>query len=160
MVDRHFHGSRPIFSASNVRDTIALTLSQIRAEDGLTYADMGRVLGKSGDRAEAYCNGDFADMSSFSLLAAWREWNGRFIGPIRQLVEGSRPGKVSDGSTLTTLLDLAARLSRSLEDGDISPAEVRDHRSALEATRDAIDAQLAKLRPGEAVSSQQESANA
>jgi hypothetical protein len=147
MREPHIHTNRPIFSASNVRDTIALTLGQIRAEDGLTYADMGRVLGKSSDRAEAYCNGDFSDMSSFSLLAAWREWNGRFIGPIRDLVEGSRPGKVSDGSTLTVLLDLGARLAKALEDGDISAAEVRDNRSALEATRDAIDAQLAKLRP-------------
>ena len=61
---------RRVFSASTVRDTIAATLRNIKEEDGITYADLGRVMGKSGDRAEAYCNGDFSDMSGFSMLPA------------------------------------------------------------------------------------------
>lgn len=147
MPDRHIHLGRRVFSASNVRDLIAETLEAIKEEDGLTYADMGRILGKSGDRAEAYCKGDFSDMSGFSLLAAWREWNGRFIGPIRDLVENSRPGKHCDQSALTSLITAASGLSRALEDGSITPAEVRDNRTVLENARDAIEAQLAKLRP-------------
>lgn len=147
MADGRIHPSRRVFSASNVRDLIAETLEAIKTEDGLTYADMGRILGKSGDRAEAYCKADFSDMSGFSLLLAWREWNGRFIGPLRDLVEGSRPGKINDQATLSVILDCAARLSKALENGEIELHEVRDMRSQLEATRDTIDAQLAKLRP-------------
>jgi hypothetical protein len=136
---------RTIFSASSVRDVIAGTLLSIKDEDGLTYADMGRVMGKSGDRAEAYCNGDFSDMSGFSLLAAWREWNGRFIGPIRALVEGSRPGAHCDHAGQSSILKAALALSVALEDGKVDAEEVRTNRSTLENARDAIEAQLAKL---------------
>jgi len=136
---------RSIFSASSVRDKIADTLSAIKEEDGLTYADMGRVMGRSTDRAEAYCNGDFSDMPSFALLAAWREWNGRFIGPIRTLVEGSRPGSHCDRAGQSAILAAALALSVALEDGTVDSEEVRANRSTLENARDAIDAQLAKL---------------
>lgn len=147
MTDRRIHTARRVFSASSVRDLIAETLSNIREEDRITYADMGRVLGKSGDRAEAYCNGDFSDMSGFSLLLAWREYNGRFIGPLRDLVENTRPGKVTDAACQSTVLKAVLALSVALEDGEISAEEVRLNRGTLENARDAIDAQLAKLRP-------------
>lgn len=146
-MNRTSTGPKPVFSASSVRDTLAETLSAIKDEDGLTYADMGRVLGRSGDRAEAYCNGDFSDMPAFSLLAAWREWNGRFIGPIRTLVEGSRPGAHCDYAGQSAILKAALAISVALEDGEVDPEEVRANRSTLESARDAIDAQLAKLRP-------------
>ena len=140
---------RHVFSASSVRDKIAETLLAIKEEDGITYADLGRVLGRSGDRAEAYCTGDFSDFPAFSLLAAWREYNGRFIGPIRDLVENSRPGKPDDRHGHTALLQAALALSVALEDGKgISRAEVLANRSVLEGARDALDAQLAKLRLG------------
>jgi len=136
---------KPVFSASSVRDKIAETLTAIKEEDGLTYADMGRVMGRSTDRAEAYCGGDFSDMPSFALLAAWREWNGRFIGPIRSLVEGSRPGAHCDHAGQSSILKAALALSVALEDGTVDAEEVRANRSTLESARDAIDAQLAKL---------------
>lgn len=139
--------SKPVFSASSVRDTIAETLSSIKEEDDLTYADMGRIMGKSADRAEAYCRGNFSDMSGFSLLAAWREWNGRFVGPIRALVEGSRPGVQGDHAGQSAILKAALALSVALEDGQVDAEEVRENRSTLEQARDAIDEQLAKLRP-------------
>ncbi len=144
-MNRTSTGTKPVFSASSVRDTIAETLASIKEEDGLTYADMGRIMGKSGDRAEAYCNGDFSDMSGFSLLAAWREWNGRFIGPIRTLVEGSRPGAHCDHAGQSAILKAALALSVALEDGQVDQEEVRVNRSTREEARDAIDAQLAKL---------------
>lgn len=147
MADRQIHLSRRVFSASSVRDTIAQTLTAIKEEDRLTYADMGRVMGKSPDRAEAWCTGDFSEMSGFSLLAAWREWNGRFIGPLRDLVEQSRPGKVSDSGTLSVLLECGARLAKALENGEIEPHEVLEARSVIEETRDALTVQLAKLGP-------------
>ena len=138
---------RRVFSASSVRDTIAETLAAIKDEDDITYADLGRVLGKSGDRAEAYCKGDFSDMSGFSLLAAWREYNGRFIGPIRQLVEQSRVHAPCDQSGQSAILTAALALSVALEDGKVDTHEVLANRSTLENARDAIDAQLAKLGP-------------
>ena len=142
------HAKRPVFSASNVRDTIADTLARIKADDELTFADMGRVLGKSGDRAEAYCHGDFTDFPAFAFMAAWREWNGRFIGPLRSLVEESRPGKVDDRECESTVLKAVLALSVALADGKgISAEEVRQNRATLENARDAIDTQLAKLRP-------------
>ncbi|TDW65371.1 hypothetical protein EDF57_103555 [Novosphingobium sp. PhB55] len=145
-MNRTSTGNKPVFSASSVRDTIAETLASIKEEDSLTYADMGRVMGKSGDRAEAYCNGDFSDMSGFSLLAAWREWNGRFVGPLRTLVEGSRPGGAHcDHAGQSAILKAALAISVALQDGEVDPEEVRANRSTLESARDAIDAQLAKL---------------
>lgn len=151
MTARHIHGNRRVFSASSVRDTIAETLASIKDEDKLTFADMARIFGKSADRAEAYHNGDFKAMDAFSLLAAWREWNGRFIGPLRDLVENSRPGKPNDRRSQVSILEAALALSVALEDGEISREEVRANRSTLENARDAIDAQLAKLRPVEGV---------
>jgi hypothetical protein len=138
---------RVVFSASSVRDTIAATLATIKDEDGITYADLGRVLGKSTDRAEAYCKGDFSDMSGFSLLAAWREYNGRFIGPIRDLVEHSRLNAPCDRQGHTSIIEASLALSVALQDGEISPEEVLANRSTLENARDAIEAQLRKLRP-------------
>lgn len=68
-------------------------------------------------------------------------------GALDRLCEESRPGKACDRSALTALLDASAALSKALEDGEIKPSEVRDNRAALEHARDALDAQLAKLRP-------------
>lgn len=146
MSEGHFHANRRVFSASSVRDTIAETLQTIKARDKLTFADMGRVFGKSADRAEAYHNGDFSEMPAFALLAAWREWNGHFIGPLRDLVENSRPVAMDDRRGQITILEAALALSVALADGDIDAEEVRANRPTLEAARDAIDAQLAKLR--------------
>jgi hypothetical protein len=41
-------------------------------------------------------------------------------------------------------------MSKALEDGDITEAEVLANRATLENARDAISDQLAKLRPGQA----------
>ncbi len=146
MSARQSTGSRPVFSASAVLDAIASELSTIKHEDGLTDADLGRVLGKSEDQAAKYRAG-LAEMGVVAFAAAKREWNGRFTGALDRLCEESRPASVCDHSTLTALLDLGARLAKALEDGEIQPHEVRDNRAQLENVRDLIDAQLAKLRP-------------
>lgn len=65
---RRSTASRPVFSASAVLDAIAAELTVIKHEDGLTYADIGRVLGKSEDQAAKYCAG-FADMGVVSFAA-------------------------------------------------------------------------------------------
>lgn len=143
---RQSTASRPVFSASNARDVIAKVLTEIKDAQGLTDADLGRILGKSDDQAAKYRTG-LAGMDAFSLMAAWREWNGEFIGPIRRFCEDSRPQLVDDQQTLTTILEAGLKISVALEDGSITPEEVRANRPTLENLRDVIDAQLGKLRP-------------
>jgi hypothetical protein len=145
-MSRQSTAKRPVFSASAVLDAVASDLAQIKAEDRLTYADIGAVLGKSEDQAAKYCAGE-ADMGLVSYARGKREWNGRFTGSLERLCETSRPGKIHDQNALTALLDAATKLAKALEDGEIEPKEVRACRTQLEAARDAIDAQLGKLRP-------------
>lgn len=146
---RQSTASRRVFSASAILESVGNELATIKREDGLTYADLGAVLGKSEDQAAKYCAAE-ADMGLVSFARAKREWNGRFTGALDRLCEETRPGKVCDHSTLTALLDLGARLAKALEDGEIEPDEVRQNRSHLENVRNLIDAQLAKLAPMEA----------
>lgn len=138
-------GKRPPYSASNALEAIGRALHEIKAQDGLTWDDIGAVLGVSDDQAAKYANG-MAAMSVVTFGRAKREWNGRFSGYFERLCVDSRPGKVNDHSSLTAVLNAAACLSKALEDGDIEPREIRDHRSELEAAYDAIGAQLGKLK--------------
>lgn len=136
---------RSIFSASAVLDAIASELTVIKHEDGLTDADLGRILGKSEDQAAKYRTG-LAEMGIVAFAAGKREWNGRFTGALDRLCVDSRPGKICDYTALTTVLDAAARISKALEDGTITPDEVRDNRPSLEQARASIDALLGKMR--------------
>ena len=146
MTVRQSTASRPVFSASAVLAAVAYELSTIKHEDNLTDADLGRVLGKSEDQAAKYRTG-LAEMGVVAYAAAKREWNGRFTGALDRLCTDSRPPVVCDRRGHTTLLEAALALSVALEDGNITPEEVRANRATLEAARDAIDAQLGKLRP-------------
>ena len=142
---RQSTATRRVFSASSVLKSIADDLSAIKHEDGLTFADIGRVLGKSEDQAAKYCHAE-AEMGVVAFAAMKREWNGRATGSLDRLCEDSRPGTHCDRSALTAVLDAAAKISHMLEDGSIEPQEVREHRKELESARDAIEAQLGKLR--------------
>ena len=86
-------------------------------------------------------------MNAVTFGRGKREWNGRFTGYFDRLCVDSRPAAPCDQSALTALLNAASDLSRALEDGKIDAREVRDNRAALEMARDAIEAQLDKLRP-------------
>lgn len=150
MTARQSTASRPVFSASAVLDAVASELTTIKHEDKLSDADLGRVLGKSEDQAAKYRTG-LAEMGIVAYAAAKREWNGRFTGALDRLCTDSRPASADDRKGQITLLEAALALSVALADGKIEPEEVRANRSTLEAARDAIDQQLAKLRPaGEA----------
>jgi hypothetical protein len=145
-MSRQSTATRPVFSASAVLDAIASELATIKHEDGLTDADLGRVLGKSEDQAAKYRTG-LAEMGIVAFAAAKREWNGRFTGALDRLCVDSRPASVDDRKGHTSLLEAALAFSVALQDGDFSPEEVRKNRATLESARDAIEAQLAKLRP-------------
>jgi hypothetical protein len=141
------HGNRPVFSASTVLDAIASELSVIKAEDRLTYSDLGAVLGKSEDQAAKYCDGS-ASMDVVTYARAKREWNGRFTGALDRLCHESRPGSGSDHDRHCKLLRAAIAVAEALaDDGHISPDEVRANRATLEGARDAINDVLGKLTP-------------
>ena len=138
------HGKKPTYSASNAVEALGRAIAEIKHQDSLTWADIGAVLGKSEDQAAKYADGT-ATMDAITYGRGKREWNGRFTGYFDRLCVDSRPSGVSDHSTLTAVLNAAASLSHALEDGEVSPEEVREHRSELEAASDAIQEQLKKL---------------
>lgn len=139
-------GKRPAFSASNALSALGRAIHEIKSADGLTWSDIGAVLGVSDDQAAKYAEGT-ATMNAVTLGRGKKEWNGRFTGYFDRLCEDSRPGKVTDHSALTAVLEAAGVLCKAMANGEIEPHEVRDHRAELEAAREAIDAQLGKLRP-------------
>lgn len=146
MTARQSTAKRPVFSASAVLDAVASELSTIKHEDALTDADLGRVLGKSEDQAAKYRTG-LAEMGIVAFAAAKREWNGRFTGALDRLCVESRPAVTDDRKGHTSLLQAALAFSVALQDGEFTAEEVRANRATLENARDAIEAQLAKLRP-------------
>lgn len=144
MTTRQSTPSRPVFSASAVLDAIASELAIIKHEDGLTDADIGRVLGKSEDQAAKYRTG-LAEMGIVAFAAGKREWNGRFTGALDRLCVDSRPGKVDDRACESSVLKAALALSIALQDGQITAAEVKANRATIEQARDALSGLLGKL---------------
>lgn len=145
MTNRASTANRPVFSASAALEAAGRALNEIKAQDRLTWGDIGAVLGKSEDQAAKYADGS-ATMDFITFGRGKREWNGRFTGYFDRLCVDSRPGKVNDHGSLTAVLNAAACLAKALEDGDIEAREVRDHRKELEAAYDALGAQLGKLK--------------
>lgn len=122
----YIHGKRRTFSASAAVDTQNRVLTGIRDEDGATWADMGRVLGKSDDRAAAYANtASPIDMPTF--LAGCREWGGRFADPLLALVGG----RWADAGSICTGDDPASLTLAMLLPGIIA-AELDGHTTADE----------------------------
>jgi len=139
------HGKRRALSASSIREAIASDLMQIKQEDRLTFADMGRVLGKSEDQAAKYCDGT-AVMDAITYTFARDTWNGRFTGTVDTMIAG-RKAMTCDHSKQSKLLAAALALSVALEDGEITDEEVRSNRKTLEHARDAIEALLSRVKP-------------
>ena len=146
------HGRRSSFSVSTALQQVGDDLATIRKEDGLTWKDVGRVLGKSDDRASDYANA-LSEMPVSAFLLGCREWNGRFANGVlgligMRLVEVDNES-VSDGEKLTRILRLAHVLSKALTDldtpGVVDDAELDDIDTEMldEATR-AIDALRAR----------------
>jgi hypothetical protein len=62
-------------------ESLSATLDRIKFEDRLHDRDLGDVLGKSKDRAEAARKGD-ADISAYSLIRGGAQWGARFLDPV------------------------------------------------------------------------------
>jgi hypothetical protein len=130
----YIHGRRRTFSASAAVDTQNAVNTSIKTDDGATWGDMGRVLGKSEDRAAAYANtASPIDLPTF--LAGCHEWGGRFADPLLALVGGrwADAGAVCSGDdpaalTLATLLPaiIAAEL-----DGETTVEEILPHEALV-----------------------------
>lgn len=147
---RQSTAKRPVFSALKVVEVVGEDLLRIKQEDGLTWADIGAVLGKSEDQAAKYGAGE-ADMGLVSFARGAREWNGRFSGTLLRLCADSRPGAASDRLNANAVLKAAAALSEALaKDDEIDLDSIIRNRATLEKARDALDSQLSRLRPGAA----------
>lgn len=141
---------RIVFSAENILRAVADDLSLIKHQDRLTFGDIAAVLGKSEDAAGKYCNGQAA-MDVVTYARAKREWNGRFTGSLDRLCHSAAYRQhEADRTSGSKVLKAALALSVALEDDDeISPAEVRQNRPAIEEAIEALQRQLDKLAPSE-----------
>ncbi|SDC30130.1 hypothetical protein SAMN05444678_102240 [Sphingomonas sp. YR710] len=131
---QQIHGKRRSFAVSDALSTLGADLAKIREEDGLTWADVGRVLGKSDDRAADYAKA-ISEMPVSAFLLGLREWNGRFGGRVLAMI-GQQIGPLSsadmsDNERLSHLLHLAHLLSLALlDDGQVDDGELRGIGSA------------------------------
>ncbi|RVT93719.1 hypothetical protein [Sphingomonas crocodyli] len=123
------HGKRRTFAVSDAVDTLGESLAAIREADGLTWKDVGRVLGRSEDQASQYAKGT-AEMGFTSFLLGLREWNGRFGADVLAMIGvKSVPldsEDMTDNERLAKLLHLAHLLSLTLlDDGKVDDDELQ-----------------------------------
>lgn len=142
MTAPHIHGRYRTVSASSLLDTLGASLTLIKSEDAATDADLGRVLGKSEDRAAAYRAGN-GDMGVVSFLFGCREWDGRFANDALALV-GMRLAPIEapadiGPNALRALGALIAKKAEALEDGTIDDDELDDMWPEIEAVAAHID---------------------
>lgn len=129
MSEPRIHGTRRSFSVSDALDTLGEDLKRIREEDKLTWADVGRVLGKSDDRAQDYAKG-VSEMPVSAFLLGAREWNGRFAGNVLAMI-GKQMGPLnsldmSDNERLAKILHLAHLLALAIaNDGAVDDDELK-----------------------------------
>lgn len=130
----YIHGRRRTFSASAAVDAQNAVITAIKTEDAATWADMGRVLGKSDDRAAAYANtASPIDLPTF--LAGCHEWGGRFADPLLALAGGrwADAGAICSGDenaalTLATLLPAVIAIEA---DNLTEPQELVPHEALI-----------------------------
>lgn len=139
------HGSHRFVPASDIRAALGDALSRIRQEDRLTWVDMGDALGKSDDQAAKYADGS-AEMGVVAFYRAKTLWNGRFSDGADKLV-GDNTVQITAHYAQSCILKAALALSEALEDGELTDQEIFANRTALQASRDAIDAILGRLSP-------------
>jgi hypothetical protein len=146
----HIHPVRRGFCVSDALDMLGEDLAAIRQEDGLTWEDLGRGLGKCKDRARDYSKA-LSEMPLSAFLLGCREWNGRFAGRVLALI-GKRLADLETAAEHTTdrhkessILKAALTLSVALDDGTITDEEIGANRQTLENASAAIDALLARV---------------
>lgn len=145
MSDRASTALRRRLSASMIREAIAADLMQIKQEDGLTFDDIGRVLGKSADQAARYCDGT-ASMCAETYAFGREAWNGRFTGRLDALICG-KPDETCDRKKMSSITRANLAVSVMLEDDEITVEEIKKRRKELEEGRDAFAGLLSRIGP-------------
>lgn len=135
-------------SGSKLIETIGDSLSSIKAEDGLTDAELGKFLHKGVDAGKAYRTG-YAEMPVTSFLRGCERWNGRFANDALSLI-GMKlvplsTEAVSDQTLSTRLCKLMLDVSLALEDGVITDLEVARMKRTLIEAGEAIDSMRGRL---------------
>ena len=135
-------------SGSKLVETIGDSLSVIKAEDGLTDAELGKFLHKGVDAGKAYRTG-YAEMPVTSFLRGCERWNGRFANDALSLI-GMKlvplsTEAVSDQTLSTRLCKLMLDVSLALEDGVITDLEVARMKRTLIEAGEAIDSMRGRL---------------
>jgi hypothetical protein len=130
----HIHGTRRTFSASKAVEAQGAVLTGIKADDDITFKDMGRVLGKSEDRAAIYASALSAiDLPTF--LAGCSEWKGRFADPLLALAGGrwADAGAVCTGDekAALTLANLLPAVIAIEHDGITEAVELAPHEALI-----------------------------
>ena len=142
------HGAYRSVSALEMMEAIGASLSAIKAEDGLTDADLGAELGKSEDQAAKYRTA-LAEMPATVFIRACRRWNGRFANRIFGLFGGKLvmldPGRESDRAGQTALMRAVLALQDALEDDVLDDVELVQRRGILEEAGRAIDQWRARM---------------
>ncbi|MBN8831212.1 MAG: hypothetical protein J0G94_11490 [Sphingomonadales bacterium] len=138
---------------SQALEQIGTDLRVIKEEDRLSWKDVGRVLGKSDDRAADYAAA-ISEMPVSAFLLACREWKGRFANGVLAMIGAKLGDSEADGSSdserLCRILRLAHLLSVALNDdqtpGDVDEDELREIGSdTLDEAARAIDALRIRL---------------
>lgn len=134
MTAPQIHGRRRTFSASAAVDAQNAILTAIKTEDAATWMDIGRVLGKSDDRAAAYANtASPIDLPTF--LSGCREWGGRFADPLLALVGGrwADAGAICTGDekAALTLASLLPAVIAIEADHITEPHELMPHEALI-----------------------------
>ena len=129
-------------SGSKLIETVGKSLKTIKAADGLTYAELGEELGKSGDMAEAYRHGT-SEMSMTTFLRGCRQWNGRFANAAFAMIglklvplDGA---EVCDRKAMTIVMRAQAAMAENLEDGLLEDHELVEDREWIEAAGAVFD---------------------
>lgn len=136
---------RRTFSASRAVEVVGEVLSDIKAEDNLTYAELGRILGKGKDQAERLAKGN-AVMSMPTFLAACDYWGERFAdkpmalanlrtAPVGSVCTTDERGSLSLAKLLPAILEIEA-------DGLEEAAELRPHEELIRRVNQKTEAWL------------------
>lgn len=137
------HRPRRAIPASKLLDAVGADLAQIHAEDGLTWADVGRVMGKSESQAAKYADAT-AEMPLTAYLFAKQEWGTRLTGRVTALMSRHRAA-FDDAEVLPELLGCAKGLAEALGDGRICPRDLHVNRRDIEQAISALQGLLTKV---------------
>lgn len=132
-------------TSSRIVEALGDDLLRIKSEDRMSWVDVGEVLGCGDDQAARYAAGH-ATMNVVAYTRGRLVWGSRFTSSVDNMVNVGKDAPDAQ-KTQTCILHAAMQLSIALQDGDLCENDVRKNRSTLEAARDAIDAQLARLAP-------------